>query len=273
MASGVRLIGIDCAVRAECVGVAVASLDEGNATLENVMVGTGRQTLREAMAGEIGKLIDDAKVAILALDAPLGWPAPLARALEGHRAGERLGDLGDADPYVYRRTDAVVFEHLGVWPLDVGANYIARTAFAALELLAALREGGRDLPMLSTPGPARRSGVIEVYPKATFLARKLVEVKAYKSAKREKALPAVRRLLAAMKRELTIPAKHDARIIGTDHALDAVACVLAAKDFLDGNVVPPTEDERPGAEREGWIWFRRPDGAFPSVHPPREHGS
>jgi hypothetical protein len=204
-------------------------------------------------------------VAVLALDAPLGWPAPLARALEAHRAGDRLGHTGDCDDYVYRRTDEVVAEHVKKWPLDVGANYIARTAFAALELVAALREGGRVVPMLWRPGGApETTGVIEVYPAATLLARGL-SVKAYKSEKRDENEPARRVLLAALARETSIPDALHERMIASDHALDAVACLLAAKDFVDGVVVPPSEADRELAEREGWIWFRRPGG---EVSPP-----
>jgi hypothetical protein len=51
--SGIRIIGIDCAVRADCVGVAVATLDGGRAILDAVSVGTGKLTLREAMGAEI----------------------------------------------------------------------------------------------------------------------------------------------------------------------------------------------------------------------------
>ncbi len=38
-------------------------------------------------------------------------------------------------------------------------------------------------------------------------------------------------------------------------ALDAVVCLLAVKDFLDGAAVGPKDLEL--AKKEGWIWVRR----------------
>lgn len=39
-------------------------------------------------------------------------------------------------------------------------------------------------------------------------------------------------------------------------ALDAVVCLLAARDFLVGEAMPPVD--RNLAEIEGWIWTRDP---------------
>jgi hypothetical protein len=51
-----------------------------------------------------------------------------------------------------------------------------------------------------------------------------------------------------------------AALLSTDHALDAVLCLLAAADFLRGHAVAPATSELERARREGWIWFRpRPD--------------
>ena len=41
-----------------------------------------------------------------------------------------------------------------------------------------------------------------------------------------------------------------------DHALDAVLCLVAAADFLRGDVVQPLPADLASARREGWIWFR-----------------
>jgi hypothetical protein len=42
-------------------------------------------------------------------------------------------------------------------------------------------------------------------------------------------------------------------------ALDAVVCLLAAKDFLDGAAIRPTDLAM--AQREGWIWIAAPKRA------------
>lgn len=253
----VRIVGLDCACRSHSVGLALGTYASGNVTVDSVAVGRGDSSMREAFASGIRATLGQAPLALLALDAPLGWPDPLARALETHQAGNRIGDLGDADRYVCRTTDAIVYDHVATWPLDVGADLIARTAFAALELIAALRDGGRELPLAWEPGQLAQTGAIEVYPKATFLARH-VPVKDYKSKKPDVSGPARRLLLQALARELTIADEHHQVILGSDHALDAVACVLAAKDFLDGVAVSPNAPQRMLANREGWIWFRKP---------------
>lgn len=38
--------------------------------------------------------------------------------------------------------------------------------------------------------------------------------------------------------------------------LDAIVCLVAAKDFLDGQTLAPSDLNR--AQREGWIWVRQP---------------
>ena len=263
--SELRIIGVDCATKSRRAALAVGTYSSGALAIEWVKAGTGKGTLAEASAAEILTLMDGPSV-VLALDAPLGWPAPLAKALTDHKAGERLGDLGDADRYVSRTTDAVVHKHLGVWPLDVGADLIARTAFAALELIAAIRRLGRELPMLWMPGEVRSAGVIEVYPKATLLGRGLT-LKDYKSNQAARFEPARRRLVDALCREVTISAEDQQAALASDDALDAIACVVAGKDFLDGNVVAPEAGERVLAEREGWIWFRKPNAREATVPP------
>lgn len=44
--------------------------------------------------------------------------------------------------------------------------------------------------------------------------------------------------------------------IGNHDCLDALACVVAGMDFLEGKAVRPRQLDV--AHREGWIWFREP---------------
>src|SRR5204862_1418897 len=71
--------------------------------------------------------------AVLAIDAPLGWPVALARTLFTHRAGERLSS--PANDMFRCTTDSFIQRELSKTPLDVGADRIARTAHAALRFL------------------------------------------------------------------------------------------------------------------------------------------
>jgi predicted nuclease with RNAse H fold len=148
-------------------------------------------------------------------------------------------------------------ERTGKGPLEVGADRIARAAHRALEVLNRLRAAtGRAIPLAWTP-TLDGTAVIEVYPAATLRSRGVREP----GYKRPENLDARRRIAESLAGEL--PGLADA-VAASDHAFDACLCLLAAKDFLDGNAVPPTVDETGSAVKEGWIWVRQtnePEGS------------
>ena len=185
---------------------------------------------------------------LLALDAPLGWPAPLGDALAGHRAGDPLD--ASAHALFRRATDRDVRARLGKQPLDVGADRIARTARAALGLLGALREQ-LDLPIPLVWYPdVEGVGAVEVYPAATLRAYG-VDATGYKRAD---GAAARGRVVGALRAEVDVP---DLPVlIESDDAVDAAVCVLAGADVVRGRARGPTD--RALAEREGWIWVRDP---------------
>ena len=82
--------------------------------------------------------------ALLAIDAPLGWPA-LGQSLAAHRAGQ---GIAVAQNTLFRRaTDVSVHQRTGKLPLEVGADRIARAAWQALSVLQQLRAAtGHDIP-------------------------------------------------------------------------------------------------------------------------------
>jgi hypothetical protein len=49
--------------------------------------------------------------------------------------------------------------------------------------------------------------------------------------------------------------QHPVEVV-VDWLQDALACVVAGMDYLEGNVVRPRQLDI--AYREGWIWFREP---------------
>ncbi len=127
------IIGIDCACDSRKVGIAVADLGGERASVRYAATGLARDEL----VAMIAEVVARATTSLLALDAPLGWPIPLGDRLAAHRAGEPLAGLPDA---LFRReTDRFVHRTVGRLPLDVGADRIARTAKAALDLLAEVR--------------------------------------------------------------------------------------------------------------------------------------
>ena len=192
---------------------------------------------------------------LIALDAPLGWPAGLGQSLSGHTAG---APLSLAPNQLFRReTDRVVRQLVGKQSLDVGADRIARTAHAALRFLQALRQStGLAIPLAWEQHWGEGIQAIEVYPAGT-LAACGVRAPGYK--RREGDAPR-RVLLAFLEEWVVLP--DDLSLMEQNHdALDAALCVLAGSDFLRGDVIGPMN--RPLAEKEGWIWVRQPHSSAP----------
>ena len=250
MTGPATVIGFDCSTNPKKAGLARGVWDGGALRIDEVLAGTAD------MAAAVGDWLADRRPgtpAVLAVDAPLGWPAALGPALAGHAAGDGLPHTRNR---LFRRaTDDFVHATVGKRPLDVGADRIARTAAFALACVAAVRDRA-DLPLLTEPGPPAGAGLIEVYPAATLKARGWAAA-GYKAkgAAGEAARTAVRDRLAA---EAELPAD-SVLLTASDDALDAALCVLAAADFLAGRVHRPPPDLPAGTVRtEGWIWFGPP---------------
>lgn len=242
----VTIIGVDCATDPKRTGLALARFTPHRTVVEQVCLGSSHTP----PAGQIVDWLDgQAGPALLAFDAPLGWPAPLADALARHQAGGRLPT--DANTLFRRETDRFVKERIGKRPLDVGADLIARTAHAALALLEEIRHQlDRPIPLAQHPS-VHGVQAIEVYPAATLIVHK-VETRGYKRAD---GLAARRAITTALGRHLQLP-KDTTLMLEHHDVLDAVGCVLAGQDFLLGEALPP--ENEPRAIREGWIWVRTP---------------
>jgi hypothetical protein len=154
-----------------------------------------------------------------------------------------------------RATDRFVARQFGITPLDVGADRIARTAHAALKLLASVRRRtGLPVPLAWQTPPVAMEAAIEVYPAATLSAHGLPS-RRYKKAED---VAARRQIIEGL--ALEMPFERTFPVIETEpDALDAVVCLLAAKDFLDGKAIGPTDLAL--AEHEGWIWIAAPRAA------------
>lgn len=187
---------------------------------------------------------------LLALDAPLGWPAALGPYLVQHQAGAPLSI--DPNLLFRRETDRVIRQEAGKQSLDVGAVRIARTALAALDLIQSLRINlNKPINLLFEPPKCNEIGVIEVYPAATLKLYGLQRV-GYKKA----AAQSVRReIIADLRKMIELPAEQNLLEDDVD-TLDAVLCVLAGVDFLKGEVIFP--EEMTLARKEGWTWIRDP---------------
>jgi hypothetical protein len=201
-------------------------------------------------ASIVADWLKDAPAALLALDAPLGWPSDLAASLTGHEAGGAL--RVPADKLFHRETDTAIERRLSKRPLEVGANLIARTAHAALGFLDELRRI-TSLPIPLAWHTAWQAGVraIEVYPAATLRGHNIAPGEYKGTAEIE----GRRGLMARLGARVSYPA--DVHVLeNSADALDAVICVVAGCDFLDGRAVPP--DDLVTARKEGWIWAPAP---------------
>lgn len=102
------IIGIDCATQDKKMGLAVGIINGDQMVVRTVALGSEVEPLAETIHGWIEP------PTLLAIDAPLGWPVPLSRALVEHRAGQPIAAARDA---MFRReTDREVHDRLGLTP-------------------------------------------------------------------------------------------------------------------------------------------------------------
>lgn len=220
----ITIVAIDCATQHGNTGLCFSTWDGSVLRVTRARVCTHPNDLVDSVAAELA----DATRAVIALDAPLGWPAPLADGLRDHRAGQLL--RGERRDVFRRTTDRLVEEWSGKRPLEVGANLIARTAHAALAELDAIRTRlSVDIPLAEVTGAPTDIVAIEVYPAVTWIAH-------------ERSWPSWF--------PVSDPNQYDRPL----HVRDAVLCAVAAVDVLEGRAAAPSGDERAMATREGWIW-------------------
>ena len=114
------IIGVDCATDRKRVGFALGQVEGEDAWIEEVRLGSRVPSVAETIAGWAG----GRGCTLLALDAPLGWPADLGRTLAAHKAGEPI--TVPRNDLFGRETDRFVYREVKQRPLEVGANWIAR---------------------------------------------------------------------------------------------------------------------------------------------------
>lgn len=248
--AAVRLIGIDCATKPENTGFAVGSLDPTDPARVRIHLArccAPAEVLASLAVDAIGE-----RPALLGLDAPLGWPAPMADTLSWHQAGALFGSPVVTDDRMFSRvTDLDIRARFHKRPLEVGADRIARTARTALRVLSEIEVArNKPVPLGWKPGAPDGVQAIEVYPAATLAAYRIAS-KGYRQ------LPAKRRaVLKALAGSITLPKGMDRTLAANPHALDAVLCVLACADYLRGDAVAPSLERHATVKREGWIWVR-----------------
>jgi predicted nuclease with RNAse H fold len=236
------IVGIDCATDDARVGLSLAVVRADQCVVRSA----GACFSERKVAQQVASWLSNSTRGLIALDAPLGWPHKLGKELAGHRAGVPL--TVSPNELFRRSTDHFVKERLGKQSLDVGADRIARTAHAALQLLGEVRQvTGLPIPLAWQKDYPDRVAAIEVYPAASLTAHGI----AGKGYKKKEKIEERKAILDNLARLIQLPTNISAMEESAD-ALDAAVCVLAGLDFLRGEVYDP--DDLETAKKEGWIW-------------------
>jgi len=243
------IVGLDAASDRSKFGFAIGRIAENSVTIEAAgCLASGKKTGSSGLQTVAAALLslEPGERALVAIDAPLGWPAALSTNLVAHRAGNEI--VADKMDLFRRKTDKRL-RKLGHQPLEVGADRIARAAVEALSVLQSLRALTKlNLPLAWDPS-FDGAAVIEVYPAATLKVRGVQSTK-YKERDQADARRAIARALAVELIDL------ESYVDGPIDAFDACICLLCAKDFLEKRC------EAPGsidvlARQEGWIWLQK----------------
>lgn len=236
------IVGIDCATVSEKVGLAIGRMSRQGVEITNISSGAKGQSV----GGMVSQWIMGESHVLLAIDAPLGWPADFGESLNTHIAG---GKLSVEPNLLFRReTDRFIKRTIGKQPLDVGADRIARTALAAIEILETVRrETHSPVPLAWQSTYSDKIAAIEVYPAALLTAFGLPSSGYKKPSDREKR----QEIVAGLSSRWAMSSDPQA-MVDSDDVLDAAICVLAGYEFLSNRAMQP--DNLALAKKEGWIW-------------------
>ena len=229
-------LGVDLASQAKKTGTCEICWDSTPAQIKSLSPGADDAKLYKLFKGT-GKI---------GIDAPFGWPVDFVQAIQGYSSAMEWPDA-DARQLKYRRTDEVVIEKAGIYPLAVAADRIAVTAMRVARLFKLVAAGGEDID---------RSGAgqfVEVYP-AAALAIWEFRARGYKGpAKRDVRAKLVSEFADKAKTWLTLTEENQSQCRESDDVFDAlVAAVVARAAAIDCCEPIPSEDRDLAAE-EGWI--------------------
>ena len=230
-----RTLGVDLAASPTATAAATVEWSAGAARLIELVMPADDQRIHD-LARDVDRI---------GIDAPFGWPDDFVDfVLAQHRgrlgSGRGLDQIDNRRPLAYRRTDRVVVANGWGRPLSVSADQIAHVAFRAAGLIVDL--GVTD----------RVDGwAVEAYP-AAALKRWGLTARGYKGVARRQVLRASYETLVERAPWLDLTG-HRELLIADDNAFDAVITALIARAATLGGTHRPDDNDRPIAQREGWI--------------------
>lgn len=234
-------LGVDLASQPKRTATCLVHWDRGSARIATLSMGATDADLHE-LFGRADKI---------GIDAPFGWPAPFTQAVAAYSA-ETVWPAADVPQLRFRRTDEVVKEKLGRWPLSVSSDLIAVPAMRAVRLLAEAAADGE---------PIDRSGgdrFVEVYPAAALHVWGFPS-RGYKGAKGAKVRARLVRDLAKQTADwLTLSEEDWEKCTASDDMLDGLVAALVARAAAIGRCEPIPPGDLALAREEGWIALPQP---------------
>jgi len=250
----VRVLGIDLAAQPRNTGIVV--LEPTSSRRWRADVPPDAPTDEHLV--ELGARVD-----LVGVDAPLGWPIDFVQAVRAHEAREPWPGTKDRRTLTHRRTDDTVRDHGRGNPMSASADLLGHVAMrcALLQRDWARRWGSA----------ANRDGsgrLVEVYPAASLRAWGLPD-RGYKSATAEAGRTRTRivdHIGQVCGRWLEVgPVRSEC--INSDHTLDALIAAITAAAARWGATYPPESvEDHHCAVLEGWIHV--PTGPLEALHPP-----
>ena len=233
-----KVLGIDLAAQPERTGVVVLDATGDRPSLHPV-----HERATDDVLVELART-----VAVVGIDAPLGWPVDFVAAVSAHERLEAWLGKVDRSSLCFRYTDGNVRLRTGRWPLSVSADKLGVVAMrcALLQERFAIEawEGQRQ--------PRNGSGrLVETYPAGALYLWGLPR-NGYKG--NDEHPRAVREVIVNDLGTRVDLGELEEASIASDDTLDAVVSALVAWMAVSGRTVAPDSEE---AERlaavEGWI--------------------
>jgi predicted nuclease with RNAse H fold len=235
-----RTLGIDLASQPANTAGCLIRWDTSQARVEHLEIGLDDGTVAHLAEGcvKVGN------------DAPFGWPEPFVGFLQAHATNAldaATWTSARLDAFRFRRTDVVVQETTGLWPLSVSSDRIAITAMRCAGLLA----------MLDASNRSGGGQVVEVYP-AAALKRWGFDSRGYKGSRNLTVLARLIDKLQCRCSWLVLTEEQTSLCTRSDHAFDALVSALVARAAMRNLTLPIPPELHRLAAIEGWVHIPEP---------------
>jgi predicted nuclease with RNAse H fold len=234
----VLIAGVDLAAEPKGTGLALIDWSADAAELVELNLNIDDEGIVRA-AGQVEKL---------GIDCALGWPVDFVDFLTNNNRAEGTlepfaGDLDLRRKLAHRESDRHVHAITGRWPLSVSTDRLGMTAIRCAGLLSQIAASGIEV---DRAGGGR---IVEIYPGASLRLWGF-DTNGYRASKE---------IRAGLITDLQGRApwlklgSHQARMVDSCDAFDAVIAALAARSAYLGFYQKPHSNQLERARIEGWM--------------------